>query len=246
MIVPMIHRTFEAGHLNAIANLPDVRPLLGGVGEIDLAHVLEVPENIALVTEHGGFVLTRVAPSMYEVHSLFQPGHGTHPIKAMRAAQEWMFTRTDAVSIFSKVPASNRAAKGLAVVGGLQPVFERDHALFGPTQFVELSLMHWAMNCGELEAHGERFHALLDAAKAAAGSGLPKHPHDAAHERAVGASLLMFERGQPHKAAAFYNLWAGVAGYQPITLLGVAPIAVDAGDAVLGMGVNGLEVLKCR
>lgn len=242
----MIQRTFDATFLNAVANDSAVRPFLGGGGEIDLSAVASDPANFVLVGGRGGFVLTPVSGGQYEVHSLFLPESGVAPIKAMRAAQDWMFTRTDCTSIWSKVPKANRAAKGLAIIGKLGCMFEREHQMFGPCEFVELPLMRWAMNCATLETHGERFHSFLEEAKVAQGSELPKHPHDAAHERAVGASLLMIERGQAAKGVAFYNLWAGVAGYQQIALLGLSPVVIDAGDAVVGLGEKGMEILLCR
>jgi len=241
-----MHRTFDAAFLNAVANDPEVRPFLGGNEEIDLSIVAADPTNFVLIGDRGGFVLTPVSAGQYEVHSLFLPNSGTKPVSCMKAAQDWMFTRTDCTAIWSKVPKSNRAAKGLALIGKLGCVFERDHQMFGPCEFVELSLMRWAMNCAALESHGERFHTFLEQAKAEQGSELPKHPHDPAHERAVGASLLMIERGQAVKGVAFYNLWAGVAGYQQIALLGLSPVVIDAGDAVVGLGENGMEILLCR
>lgn len=242
----MIRRTLDAAFLNEVANDPAVRPSLGGEGALDLSSIVADPVNLALVCDEGGFLLTPLAPGHLEVHSMFRPDHGTAAIEAMREAMEWVFTRTDCVSIWSKVPKSNKAAKGFARAGGPRCVFERDHERTGPTEFCEVPIMRWAMNCPALEKHGERFHGLLDEAKRAGGSELPEHPHDAAHERAVGAALLMFERGQPGKGAAFYNLWAGFAGYQQISLLSVSPVTVDAGDAIVGMGSEGMEVMQCR
>lgn len=242
----IVRRTLDATFLNEVANDPAVRPALGGEGELDLTDTVANPANLALVCSGGGFVLTPLSSGAYEVHSLFKPGQGTAPVRAMRAAQEWVFTRTDCVSIWSKVPKSNRAAKGLALAGGLRPMFEGDLLGFGPTEMVELPIMRWAMQSESLEKHGERFHALLEKAKRKAGSSLPTHAHDPAHERAVGAALLMFEHGQPQKGAAFYNTWAGVGGYSPLSLLSMSPIVVDAGDAIVGLGVAGVEVLLCR
>lgn len=240
----MIRRTLDAAHLNAVANDPNVRPTLGGEGEIDLTGLIADPANLALVADGGGFVLTPLAPGHLEVHSMFRPK--ADAIGAMREAMDWVFTRTDCVSIWSKVPKANRAAKGFARAGSLRVLFEREHETLGATEYCELPLMRWAMNTPELESQGERFHALLEAAKREAGSSLPEHPHDPAHERAVGAALLMFERGQPGKAASFYSLWARAAGYQPIQLLSVAPVTVDVGDAIIGLGRDGMEVLQCR
>lgn len=237
-----IHRTFDASRLNAIANLPEVFPHLECPGDsIDLTAIAGNPSNFVLEGADGGFVLIQHEPGRYEVHSVFKPGCGARTIKAMREAMDWMFTRTDALSIVSKIPDGNDRAKGFAIAGGLRSIFR------GPTaDFVEITALDWAMRTSALEAHGERFHNLLLAAKIAAGSARPVHEHDPAHERAVGAALLMIERGQPVKGVAFYNRWARIAGYAPITLISTAPVTIDAVDAVVAMGAHGMEVLLCR
>jgi hypothetical protein len=242
----MIRRTFDPVFLTEVVNHPEVRPWLAGEGPLDISERVLDADNFVLVSEFGGFILVRHEPGIYEVHSQFLPGNGTHPIKAMRAAQEWMFTRTDCQAIVSKVPEANKAAKGFAITGGLRPIFRRAKSDLGPCEYVELALMDWAMRTKALEAHGERFHAFLEAAKATEGSQLPTHPHDPAHERAVGAAMLMIERGQPQKGVAFYNRWARLAGYAEIELLSEAPVVVDAVDAVVGIGDTGMEMLLCR
>lgn len=231
-----VRRTFDPAFINSVINDPDVRPWLEGEGVLDISHQSANSDNFVLQSEFGGFILIRHEQGRYEVHSQFLPGHGVHPIKAMRAAQEWMFTRTDCEAICSKVPDRNRPAKGLAVAGGLRPIFRRDAC-----EYVELTVADWAMRTKALEAHGERFHDFLTAAGAH-----PDHPHDEAHERAVGAALLMIERGQPIKGVAFYNRWARLAGYAPIDLIGLNPVAIDVVNAVLGIGAGGMEVLLCR
>lgn len=237
----MIRRTFDPAFLNTVVNHPEVRPSLEGEGPLDISPQALNPGNYVLQSEFGGFILIRHEPSRYEVHSQFLPGMGTHPIKAMRAAQEWMFTRTDCEAIVSRVPDANKASKGFAIAGGLRTIFAgRSNA------YVELTCMDWAMRTPALEAHGERFHRVIEAAKVEAGSSLPVHDHDPAHERAVGAALLMIERGQPAKGAAFYNRWARMAGYAEITLLSTAPVVIDAVDAVVGLGSDGMEILLCR
>jgi hypothetical protein len=230
-------RTLDAAFLNTVANHPDVRPWLGA-DEVDLTAAVSNPQNYTLVCETGGFILSPQAPGVYEVHSMFLPGGDA--LGFMIRCQEWMFTRTDCTAITSKVPKANRAAKGLALKGGLGVIFTRDDALFGPTEYVELDLMKWAMRTASLEAHGERFHALLETVKQ------DIHPHDAAHERAVGAALLMIERGQPVKGVQFYNRWAMLAGYALITLVSDRPVTIDAVDAVVGLGEDGMEILLCR
>lgn len=235
----MIRRTFDASFLNVVVNHPEVRPWLAGEGPLDLTQAVLNPANYVLVTEGGGFVLMRHEPSRYEVHTQFLPGYGA--CEAMIEAQEWMFTRSDCEAIVSKVPRANKAAKGLAIKGGLRTIFERDDQALGSCEYVELTLTDCAMRTAGMEAHGERFHAFLESAKAS-----ELHPHDPAHERAVGAALLMIERGQPAKGVGFYNRWARLAGYAEIALVSDSPVTVDVVDAVIGLGSDGMEVQLCR
>lgn len=239
-------RTFDPTFLNQVANHAEVRPWLAGEGEIDLSGAIANPANFALVNGSGGFLLTPNAPGVYEVHSLFLPEGRGESVKFMDECQEWMFTRTDCIAITSKVPKANRAAKGFAIRGGLSVLFERNDEALGPCEYVELPMMKWAMNNKSLESFGEHFHDKLEAAKKDSGSELVVHPHDHAHERAVGAAFLMIERGQAVKGVEFYNRWATLAGYAPIRLLSLSPVTVDVVDAVVGFGDHGMEIYLCR
>jgi hypothetical protein len=58
--------------INSYANHPDIRPFIGGVGELDLSAAAYDP-HVALFGEFGGFVLTWTAPETYEVHTLILP-----------------------------------------------------------------------------------------------------------------------------------------------------------------------------
>jgi hypothetical protein len=241
----IVKRTFDPTFLNTVVNHPDVRPWLKGEGELDVSHQTYNPGNFALVTERGGFLLIHHEPGRYEVHSQFLPGNGTHPVRAMIEAQEWMFTRTDCEAIVSVVPWDNERAKGFAQMGGLRKIFTGDTA-----DYVELTLMDWAMRTAALEAHGERFHSFVEAVKRDHAVEWPDHPEDPAHNRAAGASLLMIERGQVAKGVAFYNRWARMAGYSLITLLSDSPPTIDMSENgaqfAIGIGANGMEALLCR
>jgi hypothetical protein len=246
----MIARTFDAAFLNTVANDEAVRPWLAGVGVLDLTEAVRNINNFALQTEFGGFVFTKHEPGRYEAHSMFLKGHGTHAIRAMRAAVEWMFTRTDCEAVVSKVPRANLAAKGLGRAGGFKTLFERDDETLGPCEYVELQITDWALGSNAMAAHGVRLHEFFDASAEAAGVTWGEHPDDKAHDRAAGASLVMGERGQPLKGTLFYNRWARFAGYPTIALLSIAPVVIDmsagAATCVVGINENGLEMLLCR
>lgn len=68
----MIYQTRDADLINHYANHPEIRPYIGGAGELDISNAIYDP-HVALFGEHGGFVLTWTAPETYEVHTLITP-----------------------------------------------------------------------------------------------------------------------------------------------------------------------------
>jgi hypothetical protein len=242
----MIARTCNPDFLNTVVNHDEVRPWLGGEGVLNIAPQALDPNNYVLTCDQGGFILMRHEPGIYEVHSQFLPGNRAAPIRAMREAMEYMFTRTDCETLVSQVPDDNKAAAGIAMAGGLREIFHRDDGPRGPASYVQLGIMDWAMRTKSLEQPGAWFHAELETAKAKHASELETHEHDEAHERAVGASVLMMKAGNAAKGVRFYNRWARMAGYAPITLVSETPIVVDVVDAVVGVRGQDLEILLCR
>jgi hypothetical protein len=245
-------RTLDASRLNGVANHPDVRPWLGGIGELDLSEVVSSPSNFAFEVEGGGFLCIARAPGLYEVHSLFLPdarAGRTYP--AMVSAMTYMFTQTDCVELVTRVPDNNERAASLAKAGGFTCKFRREaswpdgETLIGAS-YLSLSVDAWALASVDCRDVGHVFHDMLEAAKAETGSDLLVHADDAAHDAMVGASVLMAQNGNPAKGVAFYNRWASYAGYSPATLLSVNPPVVDVVDAVVEAGPAGMEVLLCR
>lgn len=245
----MIERTFDAAFFNRICNLPEVRPALGGVGELDVTAVVTNPLNYALRTEHGGFILQAVGAGFYSVHTQFAAeGRGQHAISAMKAGLDFMFTRTDAMRIFSHCPDNNPAALAFARAGSARLWFRKEiDPQLGPGQVVSWDIFDWATGEQSLEAEGELFHDLLEDAKLQADSPLPTHDHDEVHNRVVGAVCLMARRGNIRKGVILYNLWAGAAGYQDIALISESPPVVDVRDGIMGLNSEGdMECLLAR
>ena len=248
----MIRRSFDAARFNEIANHESVRPWLGGEGELDLAGIVSNPANVALLGDHGGFVNHNLGEGRYEVHSLFLPeGRGSVAIEAMRRGMEYMFTATDCVELVTKCPDGNRAALGIARVGGIEEQFRREAAwsfngdLVG-VSYRAISLAKWISRAPECLVRGQWFHKKLEAAKVNSGSNLVAHEDDEAHDRAVGASVLMALAGNARKSVWAYNRWAIFAGYQPIMLLSDAPILIDVVDAIVSPKADDMEILLCR
>ncbi len=239
-------RTLDAAFLNSVCNHPEVHPWLGVGGEIDVSAVVGNPANFALVNEGGGFILGCHEPGIYEVHSQFLPSHRRQTVKAMREGFDYMFTRTDCHTVLTQVPDNNPAAAALAKFAHFRPMFRREDTPRGPTVFMGLTIDEWAQGNASLETEGEWFHAKLSAAKEAQGSSLPEHPHDAAHERAVGACVRMVKAGNAVKGVDLYNRWARLAGYAPNTLISLNPILIDVVDAVVEWTRQDMEIALCR
>ena len=248
-----IKRTLDASALNEVANHPEVRPWLGGEGPLDLGETVAAigPDglaNFALVTDGGGFLLIRHEPGTYEVHSMFLPEARTRTVRAMRAGMAYMFTQTDCEKLITKVPDGNDRAANLARLGGFRSMFRREECWKGGGGIAHLGITidEWAMACKDLEADGEWFHTRLEEAKREAGSEMPAHAHDAAHERAVGAAVQMMRAGNVAKGLAFYNRWARFAGYAEIIQLQDVPAVLDLGDAVIELRGDDMGILLCR
>jgi len=245
-----LRRTLDASFLNGIANHPAVRPFIGATaaGALDLSAFLDHPLNVALVFEHGAFAFEHHEPGRYEVHTFILPeGRGAGVVPASLAAARWMFTHTDAVEILTKVPEPNKPADIMCRRVGFAPLFRREAAWEDGSAitYFALSLDTWRHRDDETLSAGRAFHEALERAKAEAGSRLPTHPEDDAHDRAVGASLLMARAGNARKAVHLYNRWARFAGYAPGALLSDAPATFDVGDAIVAFTPE-LEILKCR
>ena len=242
----MLRRTFDPAFLNSVINHPDVRPWVHGEGDLDVTETVRNPDNYALVTDGGGFILMCHEPGIYEVHSQFLPEGRRYTRRAMRTGFDYMFTRTDCERVITQVPDNNPAAAALAMKAGFRLMFRREDTPRGPTAFMGLTVEEWAQGNADLEGDGEEFHRLLEQAKAQAGSELPSHPHDSAHERAVGAAMRMIKAGNAMKGVRLYNRWARFAGYASIIAISLQPVVIDVVDAVVGLGPDGMEILVCQ
>lgn len=248
-----LRRTFDATFLNQVVNHAEVRPWLGGDGEIDLSAVIGNPNNFALVNDYGGWIVARVDAGLYDVHSQFLPeGRNAALIDDMRAAIHFMFTATDCIELVTRCPDNNKAALGLARTAGFREIFRREESW--PVKddkpcgcsFQSLPFDRWRAMDETLPAIGHWFHERLENEKLKAGSSLVVHADDEAHDRAVGAAIAMARAHNPQKAVFTYNRWANFAGYAPIMLISEHPPTFDVLDAIVTLKGDDMEVLQCR
>lgn len=248
-----ISREFAADRINVVCNHSEVRPWLGGgEGPIDLTPLVANPANYLLMGQGGGVLFQCLEPGLFEAHTQFVPtDRGPAAVQAVKDALRFMFTRTDAVEIVTKVPEGNKGALGLvrAIHGQLQ--FTRENVWPIGNQMVAvghyaLPIMAWAGKADGLAQSGEWFHGKLEAAKAETAGAAPLHDDDLAHDSFVGATVEMIAAGQVAKAMNFYGRWAKFAGYGPIAVIATNPIVIDIGDALLAVRGDDFDVLLCR
>jgi len=242
----MITRTMDATFLNTVANHPDVRPYIGeGDTPLDLGPILANPANYALVTDGGGWLLQPIIGGSYELHTLFlAEARGKSYFRAAKEALRWMFTRTDALEVLTKCPDDNPGARMAATLMGFRERFHRDDA-WAPgvgISYQVFTLDDWISRDAVIAKEGQAFHEAMEAAKAAAGSTLPVHPDDEAHDRVVGACVLMVKAGMTQKAVGVFNRWSVFAGYMPIQAL--SPTTIATGDAIVQVDGGEMKVLR--
>lgn len=250
-----IRREYDAVRLNKVLNHPDVRPWVADAGEGTLDVSLQVANrgNILLMGQHGGCLLFRVMPGMYEVHTQVLPNaRGAWALAMVRAGAHWMFTHTDAFEIVTRVPRPHRAAKGLTIAAGMRLEFTREgecrfRGEIVPVDLYSFRIQDWVTKASGLEQVGRWFHERMHAEAARLNITTPPHGDDPNHFRYVGAAYEMVRHGQVAKAINFYNRWAVMARHAPVELLCASPVAIrfDIGILKLVNGGKDIEIIPC-
>lgn len=248
-----LQRATDARFLNYVANHPDVRDglLLERNVQLDYAPALKNQSNVALIGEHGGMLFHCLLPGLYEVHTqVLLSGRGEWTLAMAQSALHWMFARTNATEIMTRVPEGNKGALTLTLNLGAvrEHTIQRAVTVGGRKvdwTIYRLTTQDWIRTAPMLEELGEHFHAELEAKARRAGVQVQIHPHDPWHDRHVGAAYAMFLGGQPLKAIGYYNRWAAMALAPMARLLSVDPEpVVDIGEAKLVVRNGGFEILK--
>lgn len=247
----MIRRSMDAARFHELANDPSIRPFIG-VGDEPypierFRALIDNPATIAIEAPHGGWMLVPILLGVYELHTMFlRKGRGRSYFTAAAEALRYVFAATDALEVVTKCPDNNNGARWAASKVGFRERFRREDAWQEGVgiSYRVLSIDDWCNSDPATRRAGQKFHAALEAAKLAKGSELAAHPDDEAHDRTVGAAMLMCQAGNVGKGIAYYNRWAAFAGYAEIEQVGVN--LVDVRDAVLEIKDGQMVVVHCR
>ena len=214
-----IWRTFDPIPINEIMNHPDVRPWLSDEpGYVDMAWKMARQDIVTvLMGDHGAFTAYKLLPGVYEFHTQILPeGRGKWAREFAEAGLLWMFTKTDAYELLTRVPENHRGALFAARAMGLRQDFV-DHNQFQYQGEMVSSLIHsiriqdWAAAAPAIEAAGQMLHEKID--EIGTNSGVigtiwpETHEDCPAHNRYLGAAYHCALGGQLGKGVLLYNRW---------------------------------------
>lgn len=247
-----IERRFDAARLNAIANHPSIYPLVKGFDDkpIDLSAVVANPDNILLIGEHGAMLFNAMQPGLYEAHLQVLPeGYGPWSRAFAAAAIHWLFTRSDAVEIWARVPhaAGRRLAEDIGA--GYELTNPRGwiaDSAFVPAEVYRLTIQDWLGNAPGLAERGQWFREKLSAEWLRHVRREPPRPDAGGYDQYLGATVEMLMGDMPDKAVIFHNRWAAMSGYPPIAVTSYRPITVDLGDALIVVRTDDFWVALIR
>lgn len=228
-------RATAADHdlLSSIVLHPDVHAT-NGRGPFDPTRYTSEPYSFAVIVDGGCVLAAALEQAAYAVHINMLPGaRGADAVRAARAVLHFIFTQTDAESLYTKVVGDNKAAVWFAHVMGF-----RDTYRAGATQFMRLDIDDWIAGDSQCQRDGAAFHAEIGE------HGLLSHPEDPVHDRFVGATRAMLGALLYPKAERIYGRWARQAGYEPIQFISADPVLLDIGNAVLQLDGQTFTVIE--
>lgn len=224
----MIQRTFSADFINSVVNHPAVRDGVEAKGVLDFTDAAANLNNFVLVNEHGGFLVIKLMPGIYECHTQFLPeGRGQAAIEAVEEALRYMFIETDCVRIVTKVNVNNKAVRMFA------GRFFRKRGQSGDHCYYSLDLDDWISTDGHCLVKGRLFQAQIEEYAV----------DDPNYVNFTGAALLMALSNNVYKGQLAFNRWAAMAGFEPIILLSETPLMIRKGKHTVLIQNN--EVTLC-
>lgn len=247
-------RIFDPDVLNVLVNDPDVRPWVApGAEPLNLGFAVGDWRNVVLVNAVPatmGILAHAQEPGIYEIHTQAKPGSRGAPLVGfVHEVLHWLFTRTDALELQTKVPEGNKGALGLVRAIHGRKRFDRPDAWLAPSGvavgvgYYSLQWWDWLGTSPLIAARGEWFHDKLHNLMALKGI-IADHPDDPAHDRAVGATVDMILAGQLDKGVSLYNRWARFAGYPGVTILSHAPVVLDVHKVIVLVRDGDFEVIQ--
>lgn len=245
----MIRRATDASFLNSVLNDPSVRPYTFARDNefVDITAVIQDPNHLVLEGEHGGMILTQTVRGFYELHTQALPaGRGKWALDMAHACIDYLFSRTNATEVFTRVPQGNVAAAALTRACGAKLEQTIIQNLNGKEVQVDLysgRIQDWIKIAPVLELRGEEFHRIVVQQSEQLGNAIPNMPDDPWFHRHLGVAVGMILGGQPVKGLLFYNRWATMALAPVIGIISTEPLIFDLGECRVEIQGDNFEVM---
>lgn len=235
-----VWRETDAGGVNAILNHPEVRPWVADIGEgkIDLSASVDNLDNVLLMGEHGAIFFVFILPGTYECHTQILPsGRGPWAAKFAISVLDWMFSRSNAWEVTTRVPAGHIGALALARSVG----FRHEFTSMEPCRFrgkvvsasiLRLSIHEWVARSAFYFEQGQKLHRQMAEEALRLKISTPPHEDDDYHNQIAGCAIELARNGLMTKAIYAYNRWSVLARHRPISVVSSEPpiIQMDIGQ----------------
>lgn len=245
-VFPHIQRELAAEPINSLLRHPDVSRDVANTGEvIDVSRAVDDPRNVFLRGEHGCVCLFCIMPGVFEAHSaVLRSGRGQWTLDFLKAGTHFMFTRTEAYEIMTRVPDGHFAARAAAVRLGYRREFHRENECRFRDKIVGFDVwsyrvQDWVNQAAGLAERGAWVHARMHQEAERLGITDKPHEDDENHNRIVGATYEMIVGGQAVKGCALYNRWAAICRHPRIALLSVDPPTIRFDIGVMRLRPDG-------
>lgn len=162
-----IQRATSPDFANAVLNDPAVRGEVADLnaGVLDVSHLFGNPYSVILEGEHGIIILAEAIDGCWEFHpAIVAAGRGKWAIEFGWACCRWMFCRTSAVELLTRIAIGHKAGEAIAVKCQFQMRWERPDCVWRgkhrPYWVWSLTLQEWLFHfeiedvVAEMRAHG--------------------------------------------------------------------------------------------
>lgn len=248
-----LRRELTAERINNTLNHPEVRPWVSDVPadrSIDVSRIVSNRDNVVLTGDHGGCIFVQLQPGVYEAHMHVLPqARGAWSSAFVNSLLRWMFTKTNAFDIVTRIPQGHVAARVSALGHGMRHEFVRPAgALFrgkrADVNMHSIRVQDWVAIAPDLASSGSWFHEGLTEEARRIGLIEPPHEDDENHNRYVGACVQMALGGQLKKGINLYNRWALLSRQKTISFVSADPPTVKIDIGMVRIVDGRVEILS--
>lgn len=217
--------------MNAILNSPGCREEHCPPGMLeenpnyqhDVSHIIRAG-GFTVVGDRMGWVFNRVGHNVYEGHTAIKPeARGVASLTYMQQAIDEAFLSTDAMEILVRCPVSSPETIKAAQKLKMSKLYTASGIWGGvDMQVFSLSISNWAARCRRFLDMGQWLHDEFERN----GALHEDHGDDDTHLCYAGISTEMALRGNAIKGAYLYNIYARMAGYDPVEVRCLDPLVI--------------------